>query len=211
MNSQNALLGVAAIVLIVAALSMGFTYYSIASFKQGLLTGNAVANGTIYINITSSAAINFTNSIINWSNGTLTSGASYALLSTSGPNYVVNGTWVPVTNGFTIDNIGNVNLSINIRSGKTNASFIGGTGPIYKYNVTNIETGSCVASPGFTLGQFYDVNTTGVGTPVCGNLSYVDTRDSIRIDIMLGIPYDAPATSSLLTDQIQVTASQSAT
>lgn len=209
MSSQNALFAIAAIVLVVAALSLGFTYYSISSFKQGFLTGHVTANGTIYINITSSAAINFSTSVISWGNGSLTAGSTYANLSTS-TGTVTGGTWVPVAQGFVVDNIGNINLSVTVLAGKTNATFIGGTGPRYKYNITNVEAGSCVNATGFNLGEFYDTNITSPGTYACSNLSYVDSRDSIRIDIFLGIPYDAPATNANLTDQIMITAAQSA-
>jgi hypothetical protein len=207
--NNNTLLTIAAIVMVVSVFSLGFTYYSVSSFKEGFLTGYVTQNGTIYINITSNAAINLTNSIINWSNGTLTPGATYAVLYTA-DGAVTNGTWQTQTNGFTIENIGTVNVSIKVLAGKTAATFIGGTSPLYQYNVTNVEAGSCLNSTGLTLTQLYNVNVTAPGTYVCDQLSFLDGSDSIKIDIKLGIPLDNTMTKDIIsTDQIQITAVQS--
>lgn len=206
MNTNNALLIIAAVVLIVAALSLGFTYYSISSFKDSLFTGYVTQNGTIYLNITSTASINMTTNVINWSNGSLNQGAVYAVLSTS-DNSVTNGTWQQVGSGFRVENNGNVNVSLSIKSGKTNASFIGGTGPMYMWNISNVDPSSCTNTSGVNLAvEFTDVNNTG--KTICDVFEFVDARDTIEIDIKLGVPYDAPAVSAMLTDQIEVTASE---
>lgn len=210
MSSQNALFAIAAIVLLVAALSLGFTYYSISNFKEGFLTGYVTANGTIYINITSAVAINFTTATISWGSGSVNSGTVYSVLSTSSDD-VINGSWTPVASGFVVENIGNVNVSVNITGGKNATDFFGAglaKDPLYQINVTNIEANSCTNASGFNLGQFY--NITKAGLYACGNFTAQDARDTISIDVKLGIPNDAPATGVNLTDQIQVTALQSA-
>jgi len=206
MSSEKAILTIAAVVMLVAAISLGFTYYSISSFKDSLFTGYVTANGTIYINITSAAAINLTTSIINFSSGRVSAGSTYAVLSTSAGT-VVNGSWANVTQGFIVENIGNVNVTISLKTGKTNQTFINGTGPLYQLNVTNSESGSCINVTGFALSQWYNANITGFN--VCSNLSYLDSADTIRIDVKLGVPYDAPSSNgAMLSDQVEVTAVQ---
>jgi hypothetical protein len=204
MSSEKAILSIAAVVMLVAAISLGFTYYSISSFKDSLFTGYVTANGTIYINITSAAAINLTTDVINFSSGRVSAGSTYAVLSTSSGT-VVNGSWANVTQGFVVENIGNVNVTISLKNGKTNQTFIGGTGPLYQLNVTNNEAGACVNVT--ALSQWYNANISGVS--ICSNLSYLDSADTIRIDVRLGIPYDAPSSNgAMLSDQVEVTAVQ---
>ena len=46
-----------------------------------------------------------------------------------------NGNWTPVTQGFVVVNEGNTNVTLDLKTGKTVAGFLGGTNPIYQYNL----------------------------------------------------------------------------
>ncbi len=179
-----------AIALLVVSLIVFFV--NIDKFFK--ITGKAI--GTANLTIESVTNINFTTNNINWGSGSVSSGQASATLNTAaGANNVTNGNWTGNTAGLVIANIGNNNVSIDLKTGKTNATLLGGTTPDYEYNVTNVESGSCLNSTGGTdglsLGSFSDVNTTDPGTRVCGRFRYATASNTIRIDIKLIIPSDS--------------------
>jgi len=209
MKSENFLSVAAVISVIMLILSFGVAYYSVSSFKHNFLTGFATtSNGTILINITSAVSINFTTDSIDWGIGRVSEGTTQAVLDTgNSANPVINGTdWTSVTQGFILENIGNLNASISLKTGKTAATFIGGTGANYTFNVTNSKPGSCPTGNQVAFGNNVDVSTTG--TTVCSRLQFLDSADTLRIDIRLVVPYNAPiSTTTTKSDQMQATAS----
>jgi hypothetical protein len=177
------------IILVTTILALaiaGWANYDSLSGVGEFLTGRVT--GTVNLTVTTSASYNLTVDTINWSSGQVTSGEDFAILDTSNGT-VAGGNWTPVSQGFVIENDGNVDLIINISFGKTATVFLGGTSPSYKYNITSNEAGSCNASSGFTLGDFNEVALGSIG--VCSNFTYNDTQDEIRIDFQLKIPSDA--------------------
>lgn len=189
MESENFLLTIALIAVVISAFGLGFTYITLENFRENWLTGFVTSTGTVNVSIATSASINFTTNLINWGSGTVSNNSVAALLDTS-TGTVTNGTWTPVSNGFVIENSGNVNVSLNLKTSNNAAAFIGGTSPSYKFNVSNAEATSCT-SGSFSLGAWTDVNTTDPGTLVCNPLNFLDTKDSVRVDIQLLIPYDS--------------------
>lgn len=205
MNSDDLLLSVAVVAVVVSLLGMGMTYYSVDNFKKTWVTGFAVTD-TAIVNLTveSNLAINFTTDLIEFGSGQVDAGASNATLDTAAGT-VTNGNWTVVTQGFVLENIGNVDANLSFKTGKTAGEFIGGAaagGPQYKWNVTDDEAGSCEATSGFTLGAWNDYNTSGV--EVCDVFYANDTKDAIRIDIFLLIPSDSK--TGTLTDTVTATA-----
>ena len=200
MKSENTILIVAVVAMLVSAFSLGFTYFSISNAKSGLLTGYATStsNATINITVASNIAINFTTNNINFGSGSLSPGTVYSVLDTAAGT-VVNGTWTPISTKLVLENIGTANVSLNIMTGKNATYFINGTTPLYQYNVTNSEATSCsnltgngsTMSSGFVLSTLNNVNTTSPGMLVCDKFGYADTADVIKIDFRLGIPYDS--------------------
>ena len=223
MKSENIILFIAAFAALSALLSAGFTYYSASSFKEGIITGLASqTNGTVNITVNTLLSINFTNNTINWGGGTFNAGSTRANLTTAqgGTVSAVGGTWSIAiesngSGGFIIENVGNVNATLHVATGKSAATFLGGTTPAYMFNVTNSDAGSCLNNTGgignitnsasgglIPLGYFYDVNTTIPGTPICGRFQFTDSSDSIRIGVHLSIPYDG--INGTLTDAFTV-------
>lgn len=205
MKSDNFLLAVAVIAVAVSIIGAGVTYNSV-SIIQSMLTGYAT-QGTINLTVASSASINFTTDNINWGSGAITQGAANATLNTAGgANNVTGGNFTGNTAGFVVENIGNVNVSFSLMTGKNASVLLGGTGPVYQYNVSNIEADSCVASAGFTLGTFYDVNTTATaGTLVCDKFQPQDGSDTLRIDVKLVIPSDTSQAGQAVGDTFTAT------
>jgi len=200
MNSDKILLSIAMIAVLISAVGVGFTYYTVTGF-QAWLTGYATDTATANVTIQTSAAINFTTDNIDWGTSTFPAGPDNVTLSTHDG---ANGTnWNTVTQGFVLENIGNINITIDLETNNNASTFIGGTaggGPKYQYNVTNNEAGSCINSTGFDLGQYYNVNDTAGGTRVCDVFQFVDGSDTIKIDLMVVIPSDAVGTKgSIMT------------
>jgi len=204
---SNTLLAVAVVAVIVSMIGAGFTYYSIDSFKRAWLTGFASSvTASLNLSVETSADINFTTDNINWSSGRVNAGELNATLDTSAGT-VSRGNWTARSQGFVLENIGNTNVTIAIKTIKDNATLLGGTNPQYWLNVSNNEPGSCQNQTSFLLGNWYRINSTvtSTGVTACTRLYPEASRDSIRIDIFLSIPSDA-GVSGAVSDIMTATA-----
>lgn len=184
-------------VLIVAIIAVVLSFFSalvvFVNFGQFSQTGY-VSQGDTNLTITASATINFTTASIDWGEGQIDFGQTFAILSSRG--WIENGNWTNVTEGFVIENIGNTNVSLNVSVGKTAAQFIGGTNPGYGWYFDNSTEGqSCynssgTGSVGLTLESWFDASTTT--TEVCSIFRYESANDEVEIDINVTIPENAP-------------------
>ncbi|MFA7707764.1 MAG: hypothetical protein WCX73_02335 [Candidatus Pacearchaeota archaeon] len=166
------------IIILISAFSLGFQ-----------LTGKVIdSNSRVNITISSVVSINFTIDSIDFGGGSVNLGSANATVDTLGN--VINGNWTSTTQGFVLENIGNSNLTLNLKSGKTSAEFLGGTTPAYQYNVTNYETGSCTQAD-VVLGTWKEVNTIGDGDLICNPFGFLESANSVYIDLRLVIPSDA--------------------
>jgi len=196
MKTDNILLIVAIVAVAVSIIGAGITYSYITAFKSKI-TGFAASSGTVNLSIESTASINFTTDIINWGSGRVSAGWPNATLNTAGgANNVTNGNWTGNTAGLVVENIGNLNITLNISFGTDATGLLGGTNPYYEYNVTNNEGSSCLNATGGTdalsLGTFKSANTTT--QLVCGRMPFSDSgtfNDAIRIDMRLVVPSDS--------------------
>ncbi|HLC87025.1 MAG TPA: hypothetical protein VJH65_01980 [Candidatus Nanoarchaeia archaeon] len=178
---------VAVVVLGLALLNLGVTFNKIS--------GLATDSGTANLTIESTVNVNFTTDNIDWGSGVVVTGQTFAVLDTK-TGSVKNGNWTDNSAGLVLENIGNVNVSLDILAGKTNATFIGGTNPDYEWRFENSEAGSCLNSSGGTYAvpndTFYDVNTTSGGTRVCGIFGFLNSADQLTIHFNVTVPYNAP-------------------
>ncbi len=201
MKKDNILLVFSIVVVIISLIAASLTYFSISDFARRITGYGTTAN--LNLSIESSAAINFTTDFINWGSGRVNPGSVAASLTTLGANNVSGGNWtLQQAGGLRIENIGNVNITLNLSGGKTAATFIGGTNPAYEWNITNVESGSCLNSTGGTVGlnlnTFFNVNTTTA--TFCPRLRFESGNDFIRIDFNLTIPENS--LTGALTDTI---------
>ncbi len=207
------------IFLCIIALSLTLIAIKVNFFSEnseipftGLATAGNNTLGKVNITILTGVVINFTTDTINWGSGRVDAGANNATLDTSGrtpETKMLNGNWTGgytnETNGLILENIGNINAALHIKTASNATTFIGGVNPLYQFNITNNETGSCVNATGFNLGEYYDVNaTSGDGTLVCDVLNSDNSADTIRLDILLRIP--GVSNTGSLEDQITATA-----
>jgi hypothetical protein len=221
-GGDNSLLIIAVLAVIISAVGMFVTYNNLFMIENVLLAPN---EANVTVEIQSNIEINFTNSEINWGAGSLDGGEVNATLSTArGAAGVDRGTWSNVEDGFVLVNIGTSNVSLELASNETNASFIGGLlgeGPQFFWNVSNCfdlpgASSDCVGpatlsvplpdddsrracgapSQGISFGENLDVNNTGTGSLVCDQFGYEPAGNELRIDILLTIPADTPKTDS---------------
>jgi hypothetical protein len=230
----NLLLGVSILLVIISIIFAALTIFSPGTLDSWGLTGFATASNVtsakVNLSVTQGVIINFTIDTIQWGVGAVSTGNQNATLDTSQPaaSKVQRGTWNETTgesglynrtNGLILENMGNVNVTLFLKTGKNASNFIGGTNPSYMFNITNNESNSCTmnAIDNFTLGHYYEVNATvngsgsaftrtGDGTRICSNFTPYQSSDAIKIDIYLRIPSDS--LTNALTDTITVTAFQ---
>ena len=179
--------------LVVALLAVVFIIVAIGiSFNILPLTGYVTTTGTVNVSVDTLASVNFTVNNLNFGSGAVTAGQDAAYLYSNGT--VTGGTWTPdtVTSGFLVENIGNVNTTLNISFSDTAATMIGGNSPALQYKVTDKsgETGACdVGASGFTLGEYTDALTAQ--TRICDVFNNAAALDEISIDIYIKIPSDS--------------------
>ncbi|OIO80232.1 hypothetical protein AUJ84_04275 [Candidatus Pacearchaeota archaeon CG1_02_32_132] len=197
MNFDNVLIIVAVFAVLVSAIGAGFTYSAINNFKNTWVTG-FVSSGQANLTIESAVSINFSNAIINWSSGRINGGQTRAQLLTTHKGSVTNGNWT-AQEGFILENIGNVNVTLDLKTNKNSTTLFGGTNPGYQWNVTANGTaadvgGTCgntttLLNGGHELGYFYPVNTSGMR--FCATFNFNTGLDILRIDFNMTIPEDA--------------------
>ncbi|QQG38593.1 MAG: hypothetical protein HYS32_03225 [Candidatus Woesearchaeota archaeon] len=174
-----------------------------------IITG-AGTTGSVNLTVESLVAINFSFHAegglegapgnISWGTGSVAVGQSYANLTTRGTATNWNGS--SVTGALHLENIGNKGAKLVITSTNTSAAtFLGGTNPIYRYNISEDEVGSC----GNTSTNPYDHEVAGLNgsfftsatfnvnasRTICGNFSFQSTKDEILIGFYLGLPSDS--------------------
>ena len=152
------------------------------------ITGKVTNLGTANLTVESTININFTTANINWGSGSVTAGNANATLDTSaGANNVTRGNWTGNTAGLILENIGNNNVSLDIKSGVNAATLLGGASPLYQFNFTSLEATSCTFnSTTTTAATFYDAN--GTDRRVCNIFNVDQGADTLRIDVKIAIP-----------------------
>ena len=200
--------GVFLLVLVIFTFFMVFVSLTFVylSFNNFLTVFSGRATGEANLTVESSAVINFTIDRLNWQSGRVNSGQTLAYLDTAAGT-VVNGNWTAVTSGLQIQNTGNTNVTLNLSVTKTAASFIGGTSPVYQWNVTNGEPSSCLNATGGAvsmghLGLYYNPNTTT--SLWCFLFQFKDSADVVNVSINLTVPSDS--ITGALGDVITATA-----
>ena len=180
---SNTLIILAVLAVIVTLLTL------VVTINKFGVTGKATDTATANFTISSQASISFITNIVNWGTGTVEELAEYCTLDTEGN--VANGVgFTSVNQGLTLQNDGNVNITVNLTSSKDADSFIGGKNPLFQWMVHNNESNSCLT--GLTPTSYTTVTTTA--TTVCTNMSYNDSSDTIDIDLKVQVPEDAIGT-----------------
>jgi len=191
MNSDNLLITVAVIALFVSVIGAALTYNSLATF-QNFITGHAFENGTVVLDVTSTASINITSAngstgskTLSWGSGVV-SGSSTGHLWSNGTSTFWTGS--NVSEGFIVENIGNVDVAVGISTNASAASFIGGSSPTFQYNLSNYTGGYC--SGGAADALYHDFSS-GQPDIACVNFSKASGLDKMRVDVGIRLPSDS--------------------
>ena len=219
----------ATLVLVVVTLivAIGGTYFTVSAINNKLvnlgftpITGFAlIPNGTATLSVTTTSSIVFTSGTVDFGTGNVNTSAGFNNCSLitipngqgAGVNNIGCAAFNTVSNGFTIENDGNTNLSVTLRSNVSASQFIGSSTAGFLWNVTINESSSCynvsgsdiAVSPNTTSncgsdliganncgGMFETVSTTA--KTICPRLRYEDANDALDIDINVTVPVDAP-------------------
>jgi len=194
------------ITIIIILINITSVFIKISDFKKEM-TGKASAY--VNLSISSSVTINMTRDSMDWGSGRVDTGSTNATLYTRGDDNasVSNGNWSNSSaKAFVIENTGNINVSLSLQNTNDANDFFASVSSLnqeYKLNVSNKEAGSC---SGDLLNVWTDVNKTSGGTKYCDQLSSLDTKDEVFIDVWLKVPYDA-SNLGALSDALTVIAS----
>ena len=180
------------------------SYISIAIIAISLffigteVTGFAVTDnqtGIVNVTIQTSAALNFTVDVFDFGNGSVNGSGPNATLYSNGT--VIDGSWTPVDGNLTLENIGNVNVSLNLSTNESVADFIGGSSQSFKALTNNSEPGSCTGSGSNVTfnGSYAEINLTP--QTACEIFALEEGNDEITIDFELVIPNDASGNKSV--------------
>ena len=223
---------VMALLIATIVISLGGTFISLTTINNRLvglgltpITGLVMApNATATLTVTTTSSIKFSQATVAFGSGYVNSSGGYTacILSTlaTGENIGCED-FNEVGNGFTIENDGNTNLTVELKSNVTAATFIGGSTSRFNWNVTLNESGSCVnisangggaifpnttnssdcgdgnmsADAGACGGIFEEVSTDY--KVICPRLLYDNDNDALNVDVNITIPVDAPAGDKL--------------
>ena len=194
MSSNNNILVVIAVVVLVFALGNMI----IVIDKVGKITGKASDQATAALELAPAAKIRFVVESINWGSGAVNEIPTSATLNSEGT--VTDGNWTAVTQGLTLRNDGNVDVTLSLTTSNVASAFIGGTSPSYKLKVSNSEANSCEFPLNSTnLGTYTEAN--GTAQPTCRRFDKTDVSDLLEIDVEIVVPEDADsgAKSSTIT------------
>ena len=198
MAENDSVLIIAVFAVIASLAAAGFSYYAMNNGPA--VVGYATTDtGTASLSVTALTDIEFTDDAIAWGAGSVDAGNASATLYTDAGGSIGNSNWALESTGLTLENKGNVNVSVELSSLKENATaFIGGTSPSYKWLVSSAD-GGC-AGGDIKITPYADVNASRLA---CSNLQFIDATDTMRIDIKVVVPYDASGAKS---DTITATA-----
>ena len=204
MKSEDLFLAISLVAFVFSVVFVSFSYFTgIDLISQ--ITGYQV--GEANLTVETLAQVNFSVRAISWGSGRVGSSFTAASLTTSnhtGVANVTNGNWTldsdPGTAGFqasglVIENIGTVNVTLNLSVGKNASEFIGGTNPAYEWNLTNLNANSCLNSSGLPMSvkinSLFPANTTTRARIWCDVFPFRAAQDAVRIDFNLTIPDDS--------------------
>ncbi len=205
MKGENFLFGVAVAAVIVSVIAAGITYFSIADLVSKISGYQTL--GEANLTVETLAQVNFSIRAISWGSGRVTPGFTAASLTTSNHTGVANvtggnwsldsdsGTAGLQASGLVIENIGTVNVTLNLTVGKNASQFIGGTNPAYEWNLTNLNANSCLNTTGLPMAvrinTWFPANTTKFSALWCDVFPFRAAQDAVRLDFNLTIPEDS--------------------
>jgi hypothetical protein len=145
--------------------------------------------GEVNVSVLTLASLNLTQDKVDFGVGYVSTGYTGAELNSS--NYTIPASWTESGNTFNpmdlqIENIGTVDIFVNVSSDKTAQQFIGGNSPDFRFSAQNEESNSCVDK----LANETSITTTSP-YEVCKNLTKFTASNLINVSIIIFVPEDA--------------------
>ena len=199
------------VVIMIAAIIMLVNVFGFGPGVVKWVSGFASTTiGTATVNVTLSLSVYLEDSNITFGNGAVT-GIPYAIVDTTGASCTNCSGWGSTNDPFIIQNDGNVLANITITASVSAGAWFGGNAAnaAMWYNYTNNETNSCLmdwAAP--TNSTWRVLPVTSNVNYTCQKLNYSEPSDTMRVDLKIQVPQDAP--QGLKTNAITFTASYSA-
>ena len=169
------------------------------------LTGYAGSSGFVNISLAQQITINVTNDTVDWGAGTFDPGVTTGATcwTARDGSRCVGGNWTRTAavnlTAITVENIGNVNCSLYLKSDNNETGLFGlayGTAnQAFRYNWTQNELMSCNGGANLQ-GIWNPINITGNGDQLCTKFGYAAAGNTIRIDINLTIPKEGTTTGN---------------
>jgi len=161
-GSENTLVIIAVILVIVSGVGLILTWTNVFAFDRILL--QPTDTGTARVLIAQQAAIRFAHDDLDWGSGFVTPLATAELNTLSGVATDFSGT--VLSQGFLVENSGNVAVILDIESDIGAAAFLSGaTAPVFEYQVNNCFEAAgpyaCTGSPNQLLNDLPDTDPTG--------------------------------------------------
>ena len=190
------------LLIAVIVLCMVGTVLLIDRFEGDGITGK-VTSGTTSFNVLSKTAINFTVDSISFGAGWVDAAVNNCTMDSEGTLDVGCVNFSTVVAGFTIQNIGNSNVSLNLTFGSDADSLIGGDAGINAYQV-KVSNGTNAGCNGTIGASVYTDIVAAIPFVACDKLLFGVGKNEIDVDIRLVIPYNAKTGTGL--DLVQATA-----
>tara|TARA_Y100000310_G_scaffold341172_1_gene439473 strand:- start:402 stop:1103 length:702 start_codon:yes stop_codon:yes gene_type:complete len=170
--------------------------------------------GKVNVSVASVTSITISDALLNFGECSPNASGSYIASNDSTTSWgapgvcTVDGSAPTTTDSLNITNDGNDDVNISFTSDSIASTFIEGTNPQFMYTTTNVS-----ARPGCRLANkttaimfndtesnltglqriWLNISSASVGYPVCSNLSYPDTTDSVAFYVRLFLPSDVTA------------------
>ncbi len=201
MSSDKTLMVVAVIAVIVSVLGVVMTAITYSSFNDWLVMFAPTANQTeaiVNVTIQTNLVIKFTNDSINWGGGFVDSANSFKAANLTSEGRMegwVNKSAPNVTNGFVLENVGNLNATLYIKTDKNATGFImsslapsTGIKENFTYKVTScnntLATDKCSAYRGGSPSKINDTFSS------CGGASItLGTYREVNASVSAGAGY----------------------
>ena len=221
MKSNKLLVSLAILAVVFSLANFMIVFMKVGELRR--MTGFATSYGQVNLTVATEANINISRDSINWGSGVFndTVNQKNATLYTGQETSVVEGgNWSApaVVGGVIIQNLGNINVSLDVAATKNATDFYGSGGsdpggvPLYQYNFTAKDAGACNGGTGIPLGSYGDVNSST--NNICaqmGSLSIPPNTYQVYMDLYLAVPADTnnTGTGNEITDTFTFTGTAS--
>lgn len=174
-------------------------------YNQTSITGHATATGKANLTIVTRTEINFTVDNVNFGTGYVAPACNNCTMDSEGNTDACCVDFHGETDGFTIENIGNTNVTLNVSFAKDADTLLGGTAAInaYQFKVSNGANPGCTGSLSNTV---YTEITAASQYLACDDMNFQLGTNEVDVDIKVVVPENSK--KGELSDIITATAEE---